>query len=158
MHVAAGYFELDLNQVELRQLVASSRDEQQAKAAAARSVVHLSAAGPVHLRGDPRRLRELVDRLLDNALKFGAGRPVELELRETEQAAVLRVVDHGPGVTPGDEERIFGRFQRAVSTRNFGGFGIGLWLARGIAQAHGGTVTVERTPGGGATFSVSLPR
>jgi signal transduction histidine kinase len=69
----------------------------------------------------------------------------------------LKVVDHGIGIRPEDRERIFGRFERAVSVRHYGGLGLGLWITRQIAEAHGGSVEVTDTPGGGATFIVELP-
>jgi signal transduction histidine kinase len=73
------------------------------------------------------------------------------------EAALLTVVDHGLGVAPQDKERIFGRFERAVPVRQYGGFGLGLWIVRQVVEAHGGTIAVTDTPGGGATFTVRLP-
>jgi signal transduction histidine kinase len=72
--------------------------------------------------------------------------------------ARLRVRDEGIGIAEGDAARIFERFERAVSVRHYGGFGIGLWIVREIVQALGGTIEVESVPGQGATFTVTLPR
>jgi signal transduction histidine kinase len=107
---------------------------------------------------DPERMEQVVHNLLSNALKFGQGRPVELTLRSEENAAVLTVVDHGIGIPPTDRARIFERFERAVSVRNYGGLGLGLWVTRQVVEAHQGAILVEDTPGGGATFHIRLPR
>ncbi|HEX8821951.1 MAG TPA: ATP-binding protein, partial [Archangium sp.] len=69
-----------------------------------------------------------------------------------------RVKDHGIGIAEEDLARIFERFERAVSVRHYGGFGIGLWIVREIVQALGGSIEVESAPGKGATFTITLPR
>jgi signal transduction histidine kinase len=68
------------------------------------------------------------------------------------------VRDHGIGIAPADQARIFERFGRAVPARAYGGFGLGLWLVKQGAEALGGTVAVESAPGEGARFTVTLPR
>jgi signal transduction histidine kinase len=95
--------------------------------------------------------------LLANALKYGAGKPVQVEIGQQAEQAVIRVVDHGLGIAAGDIERIFARFERAVPLRHYGGLGLGLYIVRQIVQAHGGVVKAEQTDGGGATFVVELP-
>jgi signal transduction histidine kinase len=66
-------------------------------------------------------------------------------------------VDHGIGISAQDLQRIFGRFERAVPIRHYGGLGLGLYITRQVVAAHGGTVAVTSTPGAGATFTVELP-
>ena len=66
--------------------------------------------------------------------------------------------DHGIGIAPADQERIFGKFERAVSMRNYGGFGLGLWIVSQLAAAHGGSVAVASARGVGSTFTLTLPR
>ena len=108
---------------------------------------------------DLLRLEQVLMNLLSNALKFGAGRPIELETGtdpETKRAFV-RVIDHGLGVDPEDAERIFGKFERSVPARQYGGLGLGLYISRQIVEAHDGSISVRPTPGGGATFEVTLP-
>jgi signal transduction histidine kinase len=68
------------------------------------------------------------------------------------------VRDQGIGIAPEDQKRIFERFERAVSSRHFGGLGLGLWIVRQLVNAHGGTIRVESTPGEGARFEIDLPR
>ena len=71
---------------------------------------------------------------------------------------MVSVRDRGIGISAADQERIFGRFERAVSKRHYGGFGLGLWIAREIVEALGGAVRVESEPGLGSTFTVELTR
>ncbi|MCP9955147.1 ATP-binding protein [Actinomadura madurae] len=108
--------------------------------------------------GVPGRLSRVVGNLLDNAERY-AGTAVRLSLREEAGAAVLRVADDGPGVPPGDRERIFERFVRLddARSRDDGGAGLGLAIARDLVLAHGGAITVGDAPGGGALFEVRLP-
>ena len=81
-----------------------------------------------------------------------------LILQRDGDRATLEVIDHGTGIASVDHERIFRRFERAVSRRNYGGFGLGLWLVREIVTRLGGSVAVFSQLGEGATFRVSLPR
>jgi signal transduction histidine kinase len=70
---------------------------------------------------------------------------------------VITVRDYGIGIEPGDQRRIFERFERAASAHLYGGLGLGLWISREIVEAHRGQITVTSTPGEGATFTVTLP-
>ncbi|MEW5852908.1 MAG: HAMP domain-containing sensor histidine kinase [Myxococcota bacterium] len=106
---------------------------------------------------DPVRLGQVVRNLVDNAAKFGAGHPVEVASTRTGEHAVITVRDHGPGIAPQDQERIFGRFERATDVTSYRGLGLGLYVARHIVEAHGGAITVESAPGQGACFTVRLP-
>jgi len=80
-----------------------------------------------------------------------------LRVTAEQGTACLRVTDHGIGIAPHDQLRIFQRFERAASTSNYGGFGLGLWISREIVAAHGGSIQVESAPGAGATFILKLP-
>src|SRR5262249_58898050 len=92
-----------------------------------------------------------------NALKYGAGKPVVIRIDESEGVARLSVIDAGIGIAPEDVTRIFGRFERAVSTRHYGGLGLGLFIARQIVEAHEGEIRVRSKPGRGSEFTVLLP-
>jgi signal transduction histidine kinase len=106
---------------------------------------------------DRTQLEQALTNLLGNALKFGAGRPIEIEVEALEGRARLIIRDHGIGMAPEALERVFGRFERAVSTREYGGLGLGLFLTRQIVEAHGGTIQASSQPGAGATFVLELP-
>lgn len=106
---------------------------------------------------DPLRVDQIVDNLLSNAIKYGEGKPIEIAIERIDDKARICVADHGIGISPKDQKRIFDRFERAVSTRYYGGFGLGLWITRQVVQAHGGSIRVESEPGQGSTFIVELP-
>jgi signal transduction histidine kinase len=107
---------------------------------------------------DRLRVEQVVNNLVGNAIKYGKGKLVEVDLHAENSTAVLRVVDHGIGIDTEHQRKLFHRFERAVATRDYGGFGLGLWITREIVEASGGTVEVESAPGEGSTFTVRLPR
>ncbi|MRG90969.1 ATP-binding protein [Polyangium spumosum] len=106
---------------------------------------------------DRLRVEQVVDNLLSNALKYGPGKPICIEIVVHERTATLTVKDQGIGIRVEDQERIFGRFERAVPERSYGGLGLGLHIVRAIVEALGGTIAVLSAPGEGATFTVTLP-
>jgi len=95
--------------------------------------------------------------LLSNALKYGAGKPVQVRVESEGGWARLQVRDEGIGIAPEHLGRIFGKFERAVSERNYGGLGLGLYITRQVVEWLGGSVKVESHPEQGATFRVELP-
>jgi len=106
---------------------------------------------------DPLRLEQVIINLVTNAMKYAAGKPIDITLRSAGQKARLEVKDQGIGIDPCDQERIFGRFERAVSLRNYGGLGLGLYISRQIVEFHEGRIFVESMPNDGARFIVDLP-
>jgi len=115
------------------------------------------ARGPATGVWDRLRVEQIIQNLLSNAIKYAPNAPVAVTVGASEATATITVRDHGRGIAPSDLERIFGPFERAVSTRNFGGLGLGLYIARANAAAHGGTICVTSPPGEGATLTVELP-
>ena len=114
----------------------------------------------VAVLGDDDRLRQVIGNLLANVqVHTASGSPVEVILRRHGSAAVLRVVDHGPGIDPDHGARVFDRFYRADPgrSRDRGGSGLGLSIVVAIVAAHGGSIHHEPTPGGGTTFVLQLP-
>lgn len=111
--------------------------------------------------GDPARLEQVFLNLLENALKYGAhsGLVVTFELGRSEAGVRVRVSDNGPGIPYEDQEHIFERFYRVHKhrSRESGGTGLGLSIVKNVVAAHGGTVSVQSTPGEGSTFLVTLP-
>jgi signal transduction histidine kinase len=125
--------------------------------ARARCTLQLSAERPVIGFWDPIAMETVLSNLLSNATKFGVGQPIEITIQQDGPLARVVVRDHGIGIASEEQTRIFQRFERAVPTRHYGGFGIGLWAARQIIEAHGGTVQVVSEPRCGSTFTVELP-
>ncbi|RYZ47111.1 MAG: PAS domain S-box protein, partial [Myxococcaceae bacterium] len=116
----------------------------------------LVAREPVRGRWDRLRLEQVMLNLLTNAMKYGAGRPIRMEVAKHAGRAWLIVEDHGMGIPVESQARIFERFERA-SSLNYGGLGLGLFITRRIVEAHGGSIRVESEPGHGARFIVELP-
>jgi two-component system OmpR family sensor kinase len=115
---------------------------------------------PTTVTGDETRLRQVLDNLLANARSHTPARtPVSVELRHVDGRAELTVADHGPGLTEEQAARVFERFYRADSSRAraSGGAGLGLAIVSAVTEAHEGTATARPTPGGGATFVITLP-
>jgi signal transduction histidine kinase/DNA-binding NarL/FixJ family response regulator len=119
----------------------------------------LRVSGQAELRGawDRARVEQAVAALVSNALKFGPGRPVEVAVTREGGMGRVRVLDRGIGIPEDQLERIFERFGRAVSSRAYGGLGLGLYLARRAAEAHGGRAWADPREGGGACFTLELP-
>ena len=106
---------------------------------------------------DLLRIEQICRNLVSNAIRFGAGRPIDVVVDADPEFATLEVRDHGVGIAPALHTRIFERFERGAEQRS-GGFGIGLWVVKSICVAMGGTVAVESELGEGACFTVMLPR
>jgi signal transduction histidine kinase len=114
-------------------------------------------SGPVVGRWDRSRVERVLENLLSNAMKYAAGCAIEVRVWAAGGDAYLSVKDAGPGIAEGDRDVIFERFRRGTRTGGVSGSGLGLWIVRTIAEAHGGSVGVESAPGRGATFTVRLP-
>ncbi|TDD65520.1 HAMP domain-containing histidine kinase [Actinomadura darangshiensis] len=134
------------------------RAELERRAAGDRIPVQASIEADPRVMGVPGRLSRVAGNLLDNAERH-ADAAVRLSLRAEAGTAVLRIADDGPGVAPADRERIFERFVRLddARSRDEGGAGLGLAIARDLVLAHGGDLTVGEAPGGGALFEMRLP-
>jgi signal transduction histidine kinase len=107
---------------------------------------------------DRLRVEQVVTNLLSNAIKYGRGSPIEVAVDADDEHARIAIRDHGIGIAEEDQTRVFGRFERAVPLRHYGGLGLGLYIVRQIVEAHRGTVKVESQRGLGTTFIVTLPR
>ena len=157
--INSGRFRLEPIPCDLASLLRDIADE--FAAAAQHSGVTLTVAAPDQVPGlwDRLAIEQVVDNLVSNAIKYGGSSPVELRLIEEDQVVYLRVRDHGKGIPREHRARIFDRFERAVGHDEYrSGFGIGLWVVGQLVEAMQGTITVDDAPGGGALFSVRLPK
>jgi len=108
---------------------------------------------------DRLAIEQIIDNLISNAIKYGARQPVDVMLHDGGSTILVQIRDHGPGVSPENRTRIFGRFERAVGPgEHGGGFGIGLWVVRQLVEAMNGKIVVDGAKGGGSVFNVTLPR
>jgi two-component system, OmpR family, sensor kinase len=106
---------------------------------------------------DQLAVEQIADNLLSNAIKYGAGEPIEVSLGRHGAQAQLTVRDYGIGISEEDQARIFDAFERAVTRREHGGFGIGLWVVRQLVDIMHGEIHVTSCPAEGSTFTVILP-
>jgi two-component system OmpR family sensor kinase len=112
----------------------------------------------VTLKGDEALLRRMFSNLLGNALKYTPpGGSIDVSLTKGEAGVVLQVADTGPGIPPEDRERVFERFVRLDPARGAGGAGLGLAIARWVAEAHSGRLQIVSSGSQGSVFAVSLP-
>ena len=155
--ISGGRLKLELEEIELGELVSGVVRRAEAQAERDGTELRLHVAGPARGRWDRTRVEQVVWNLLGNALKYGRGRPVEVQVQAERGQAVVQVRDHGIGIAPEDQARIFLRFERAASSTHFAGLGLGLWIAREIVDAHGGRICVESRPGRGSTFTLEMP-
>jgi PAS domain S-box-containing protein len=144
-------------EVDVAELVGGVAARFAREAERAKSTIELRLSSPATACLDPVQIELVVASLLSNAVKYGAGKPIEVSVERGPASIRIAVRDHGMGVAPGEQERIFGLFARAVSERRYGGLGLGLYIAKQIVDAHGGRITCASEPGAGATFEVELP-
>jgi two-component system OmpR family sensor kinase len=156
----AGVLRMDRLPMELVPLVADVCEQVRILAEAHAVALELGPVEAMAIEGDEAQLRRLLLNLVDNAIKYTPpGGRITLTLQRGGGWALLRVSDTGVGLPPEERERIFQRFYRATKThvRDEGGAGLGLCIAQSIAEAHGGRIQVESSPGHGSTFTVLLP-
>jgi PAS domain S-box-containing protein len=122
-----------------------------------RLIVVEPADGTATAVGNELWIEQILSNLLSNAVKYAPSGAIEVEVRSADGAVELAVADHGPGVAPHDVERIFRRFERLDHAQQQAGTGLGLYIARELAQAMQGTLSVTTGPGGGAVFALRLP-
>jgi signal transduction histidine kinase len=136
-------------------------NETVAAAGLARDSLRIEVNVPAELppvRGDAHRLRQVLTNLIDNAAKYSPdGLPVEVSAAAVNGHVRIAVADRGPGIPSEDQGLIFEKFGRVHGTSSKPGTGLGLYIARAIADAHGGTLEVSSAPGAGSTFTLDLP-
>ena len=154
--IEAGTFGYRFDDVDLAEVVRDSVAAAEIGQDEVRLTADLPAALP-KVRGDAERLRQLVDNLISNAIKYSdSGGEVKVEAGADDGRVVVHVCDSGPGIRPEHQAQIFEKFGRVAGTAK-PGTGLGLFLSRSFAEAHGGSLDVESTPGAGAVFTLRLP-
>jgi heavy metal sensor kinase len=156
----AGVLRMDHQRVDLTKVVEDVRRQTNPLAETRDITLSVGPVESVSIQGDEERLRRLLLNLVDNGIKYTpSGGRVTLSLQQEGEWGYLRISDTGIGLSPEEQERIFQRFYRSPEARSpeQGGAGLGLCIAESIAEAHGGRIQLESTPGQGSTFTVLLP-
>lgn len=111
----------------------------------------------IRVKLDPFRIEQVLTNLLTNVAKYAPHAPVEVSTIKKDKYALLCVKDHGEGIGPEDQKRIFQRFERVSHNSSVSGMGLGLYISKEIVELHGGTLSVESKPGAGSLFTMKLP-
>ncbi len=154
--VNSDQFQFDLKETDLKELVASVVLEQNAVFSLAKRELVLKGES-VLVRCDPISIKKSVTHLLNNAFKYGKQAPVLVTIKRAGAMAEINVIDSGIGIDANDQQRIFGRYERAVSANEISGLGLGLYITNKMIDAHNGELTVTSQPNQGATFTIRLP-
>lgn len=155
--ISEGKLKLELSKVDLSALVHESAGFLQEELIKAECQLKISADVPITGFWDRTRIQQVITNLLTNAIKYGSRKPIAIKLITENEMAILTVEDHGIGIAKEDQEKLFEKFKRLVSSDSYAGMGLGLYITRQIIEAHGSSMKVESEVGQGSTFIVMLP-
>ena len=155
--IASGKLKLELAPCDLSDVVKDVAERLSEEASNAACELRPTLSSGIVGQWDRFRLDEALSNVLSNAIKYGAGHPIDIQLQARDEKAVLVVEDRGIGIAPDDLCRIFGRFERTIASKNYGGLGLGLYITRQIIEQQGGSIRAENRSHGGARFVIELP-
>jgi PAS domain S-box-containing protein len=155
--LGSGNLKIEKGVFDLGDLVREVVERNREQLAAARIEPSLELTHGLNGRWDRFRLDQVITNLISNAIKYGAGKPVQIKVWKKDDQALISVRDHGIGIPKEAQGRIFNRFERAVAVTDISGLGLGLYIVSEILKAHGGAIRVESEPGKGAEFVIQLP-
>jgi signal transduction histidine kinase len=155
--IQSGRLEISKETVNLNELVDSVLQSFNEVSREKNCEVRFHASNTVFAVCDRFRLEQVIINLLTNAFKYGNCKPIEICLYAQDSNAVFEIKDQGIGISAEDQARIFERFERAVSSRSYGGLGLGLYISNEIVRLHGGRIEIESEVSKGSTFRVILP-
>ncbi len=156
--LSCGEVDLRLEPTDLARVIREIIGKLQEPAARAGSTIQLWVDGDTHGRWDAWRLEKAIRNLLLNAIKYGAGGPIDARIDGRGGDVRLIIADRGIGLDAAGRRQLFHRYQRAGASINYGGLGLGLYLARRLIEAHAGRIAIDDREGGGVEVTVDLPR
>lgn len=157
--IASGKLIIDRKEIDLFKLIHDLLDMYQEQLDYSHIDVNLISKikSPVLIEGDSYRIEQVLSNLISNAIKYGENRPIDIVLDVSGESALISVRDHGLGIDQENIERIFDRYERAITASEISGLGLGLYISKQIVEAHHGHLRVESQKGQGSTFTVELP-
>jgi len=155
--MSSGIYRLDPSEVDVSAIVSDVVERMSIEAGGAGSTLHATIEPGVVGWWDPLALEQIADNLVSNAIKYGNGKPVEVELTAHDGIAALTVRDQGMGISPDNLNRVFDRFERAVRRGQASGFGVGLWLVGRLTQQMGGEIDIQSALDEGTRIVIKLP-
>ncbi|WP_304822292.1 PAS domain-containing sensor histidine kinase [Candidatus Binatus sp.] len=156
--ISSGHMALEIDHCDIANVVRESAERFAEEASRVGSELRIKLGSGVVGKWDSFRIEQVVTNLLSNAIRYGGGKPIEVELEADEEHARLYVRDNGIGIPAEDTQRIFQRFERSSASGRHTGLGLGLYISDQIVKAHGGRMMVESRTGEGSTFIVELRR
>jgi len=155
--VRTGQLSMALRPVDLAAIARRAVGSMQEQARSLGVPLTVEGAQELPVSGDEFRLEQVLLNLMTNALRYGLGRPVSIVLEASAGEACVSVTDQGPGIAPEEQQRIFEQFERGSNRQSAPGLGLGLFISREIAHAHGGRLKLRSAVGEGASFTMRLP-
>jgi signal transduction histidine kinase len=155
--ITVGSLQLEYEDIDLAELTRGVLTDFQFRLEKNNYTITLNAEDKVIGSWDKIRIEQAISNFLSNAIKYGAGNPIEITVRKNNRFAEFIIKDNGIGVSKQKHKKIFELFQRGVSTEEYKGLGVGLYITQKIANTHGGTVEISSSPGRGSTFTMKLP-
>lgn len=155
--IQSGKLSIRPQPTDLNGLLARVVEDLEPQATAAGSTIILQPVPQAKGVWDEFRIEQILINLLTNAIRYGKGKPIAVRCALADGIANIQVTDQGIGISEHDLRRIFAPFERAMSENSPAGLGLGLFIARQLAEAHGGTIDVKSAPGEGSTFTLRLP-
>lgn len=152
-----GQLELELTDFSLDELIRDIISRFARQLEEADCIVSLDLSEPLSVHWDRMRTEQVVTNLLTNSIKYAPGKPIRIIAKQKNDKMIFSIRDEGMGIALEDQQRIFKRFERAVSQTHFGGLGLGLYIVSQIVDRHEGIIHVESQPGHGAEFIIEIP-
>lgn len=155
--ITTGKMDLEPERTDLSDIVKHVADSFSERLKKDGIMLQVLAEKPIVGVWDKVRITQAVTNLLSNAIKYGAGKPIIMTVTNTHDIAKLVVEDKGIGISQDQQKRIFERFERAVSPKDYKGLGVGLYITNQIVKAHNGKISVKSKPHSGTSFTIELP-
>jgi PAS domain S-box-containing protein len=152
-----GKFTFDLERVSASELVQGVLQQWREPLLVAECKIEADIQKDIFVKADAYRFEQVLANILSNAIKYAPSSTIRVSLQRVEDSALLSIHDSGPGIPAAKQAVIFERYERAENSRGVSGFGLGLFIARSIVDAHNGTIEVQSKEGEGTTFLIRIP-